>query len=78
MRARPTGRVLRRVLAVGLLTMLTSPLLIIWEVNLLVVMGLVVLIRPAWRAPTYVLRWGMLLGVLPYLLLWLVQVVFFG
>jgi uncharacterized membrane-anchored protein len=55
-RARPTGRALRRVLAVGLLTMLTSPLLIIWEVNLLVVMGLVVLIRPAWRAPTYVLR----------------------
>ena len=48
MRARPTGRVLRRVLAVGLLTMLISPLLIIWEVNLL------------------------------YLLLWLVQVVFFG
>jgi len=61
-RARPTGRVLRRVLAVGLLTMLTSPLLIIWEVNLLVVMCLVVLIRPAWRAPTYVLRWGMLLA----------------
>lgn len=77
-RARPTGRALRRVLAVGLFTMLTSPVLIVWEVNVLVVMSLVVLIRPAWRARTYVLRWGMLLGVLPYLLLWLVQVAFFG
>ncbi len=78
MRARPTGRALRRVLAVALVTMLTSPVLIVWEVNVLVVMSLVVLIRPAWRARSYVLRWGMLLGVLPYLLLWLVQVALFG
>ena len=57
MRARPTGRALRRVLAVALVTMLASPVLIVWEVNVLVVMSL---------------------GVLPYLLLWLVQVAFFG
>ena len=57
MRARPTGRALRRVLAVALVTMLTSPVLIVWEVNVLVVMSL---------------------GVLPYLLLWLVQFAFFG
>jgi hypothetical protein len=36
---------------VALVTMLTSPVLIVWEVNVLVVMSL---------------------GVLPYLLLWLV------
>ena len=58
--------------------MLTSPVLIIWEVNALVVMVLVVLVRPAWRARTYVLRLGMFLGVLPYLLLWLIQMVFAG
>jgi hypothetical protein len=58
--------------------MLTSPVLIIWEVNVLVVTGLVALVRPAWRARTYVMRWGMFLGVLPYLLLWFVQVVFLG
>jgi len=38
-RARPTGRALRRVLAVALVTMLTSPVLIVWEVNVLVVMS---------------------------------------
>jgi hypothetical protein len=42
---------------VALVTMLTSPVLIVWEVNVLVVMSL---------------------GVLPYLLLWLVQFAFFG
>ena len=57
MRARPTGSALRRVLAVALVTMLTSPVIIVWEVNVLVVMSL---------------------GVLPYLLLWLVQFAFFG
>ena len=77
-RARPSGRALRRVLPVGLLTMLASPVLIVWEVYALLLMGLVALVWPAWRARSTDVRWGMLLGVLPYLALLLVQVVFFG
>ena len=77
-RARPAGRALRRVLPVGLLTMLASPVLIVWEVYALLLMGLVALVWPAWRARSTDVRWGMLLGVLPYLALLLVQVVFFG
>jgi len=66
-RARPSGRALRRVLPVGLLTMLASPVLIVWEVYALLLMGLVALVWPAWRARSTDVRWGMLLGVLPYL-----------
>ncbi len=66
-RARPSGRALRRVLPVGLLTMLVSPVLIVWEVYALLLMGLVALVWPAWRARSTDVRWGMLLGVLPYL-----------
>ena len=78
MRARPPGRALRRVLPVGLLTMLASPVLIVWEVYVFLLMGLVALMWPAWRAQSSDVRWGMLLGVLPYLALLLVHVVFFG
>ena len=45
-RARPSGRALRRVLPVGLLTMLASPVLIVWEVYALLLMGLVALVWP--------------------------------
>ena len=77
-RARPSGRALRRVLPVGLLTMLVSPVLIVWEVYALLLMGLVALVWPAWRARSTDVRWGMLLGVRPYLAFFLVQVVFLG
>jgi len=77
-RARPPRRALRRVLPVGLLTMLASPVLIVWEVYVFLLMGLVALMRPAWRAQSSDVRWGMLLGVVPYLALLLVQVVFVG
>ena len=43
-RARPSGRALRRVLPVGLLTMLARPVLIVWEVYALLLMGLVALL----------------------------------
>ena len=49
-RARPSGRALRRVLPVGLLTVLASPVPIVWEVYALPLMGLAALLWPVWRA----------------------------
>ena len=46
-RARPSGRALRRVLPVGLPTVLASPVPIVWEVYALPLMGLAALVWPA-------------------------------
>jgi len=50
----------------------------VWEVCALLLMGLVAHVWPAGRARSTDVRWGMLLGALPYVALLLLQVVFFG
>jgi len=73
-----TGLPWRRVLPIAVVVLLTSPLLVVWESMLLVAMVLLAVVWPRWREVSRPWRWGVFLGVGPYLLLGFVLVVFFG